>query len=146
MRWAFWRAAAPVVPPERIAVGNFALQAQLAGSSGQSMNVAGYIYSDDDERTLNARLDLYQAVIGRQRSRSEIPELEAKREQMVKGMMQARDILSDLEKRQENGDKLSSQEKLNLQNLSVNIAKVKDEIDKGDEAIREAKLKAGAGA
>lgn len=146
MRWAFWRAAAPVVPPERIAVGNFALQAQLAGSSGQSMNVAGYIYSDDDERTLNARLDLYQAVIGRQRSRSEIPELEAKREQMVKGLGQAREVLAEMEGRQLEGKSLSSQERMNMKNLAVNVAKMTEEIDKGGEAIVEAKRKAGIGA
>lgn len=131
--------------PERIAIGNFNLSAQLAGSSGKSMTVAGYIYSDDDEAALNARLDLYQNVIERQRIRSEIPELEAKREQMLKGMEQARDILTDLEKRQQNGERLSSQERMNIQNMSVNIAKVKDEIDKGEIAIREAKLKAGVG-
>lgn len=129
----------------RVALGNFNLTAQLAGGSGKTMTVAGYIYSDDDEAALNARLDLYQRVIDRQRTIAEIPELEAKREQMVKGMMQAREILTDLENRQKNGEKLSSQERMNLQNMSVNIQKVTEEIDKGEVAIREAKLKAGVG-
>lgn len=130
---------------DRVALGNFSINAQMAGSSGKSMQVAGYIYSDDNEDTLNARLDLYGRVIERQRIRSEIPELEAKREQMVKGMEQAREIMADLEKRQQGGESLSSQDRLNLRNMGVNIAKVKDEIDKGDEAIKEAKLKAGVG-
>lgn len=130
----------------RVAVGNFQLTAQLAGGSGKSMVMSGYLYSDDDEAALNARLDLYNKVMERQRTISEIPELEAKREQMLKGMMQARDILTDLETRQKNGEKLSSQERMNLQNMAVNIAKVNEEIEKGDVAIREAKLKAGVGA
>lgn len=129
----------------RVALGNFNLTAQLAGGSGKTMTVAGYIYSDDDEAALNARLDLYQRVIDRQRTIAEIPELEAKREQMVKGMDQAREIMAELEERQKNGAALSSQERLNLRNMGVNIAKVKEEIDKGEVAIREAKAKAGVG-
>lgn len=130
---------------QHVAIGNFNLTAQLAGGSGKSMTIAGYLYLDDNESEINARLDLYQRVIDRQRTIAEIPELEAKREQMVKGMTQARDIMTDLETRQKNGEKLSSQERMNLQNMGVNIAKVKEEIDKGEVAIREAKLKAGVG-
>lgn len=143
MRW--FRRARPA-PAERIAIGNFNISAQLAGSSGRSMTVAGYVYSDDDKDALNARLDMYQEVIERQRLRSEIPELEAKRDQMFKGMMQAREVLDEMEKRARDGGTLSSQERMNMKNMAVNIAKVKEEIDKGEEAIIEAKLKAGVGA
>ena len=127
----------------RIALGNFNLNAQLPNQ--RTVSVAGYIYSDDDKKSLDARLDLYQEVIERQRIRCEIPELEAKRDQMLKGMEQARVILADLEERQKKGENLSSQERLNIRNMQTNIAKVKEELDKGDAAIVEAKRKAGVG-
>lgn len=128
----------------RIALGNFSLNAQLAGASGRTIQVAGYIYSDDNEGALNERLDLYQRVIERQRLRCEIPELEAKKEQMLKHLEQARAVMADLEEKQK-GVGLSSQERLNLKNMSVSIGKVNEEIEKGEQAIREARLKAGVG-
>jgi chromosome segregation ATPase len=133
-------------PLQREAIGNFSLTAQLAGSSGRSMQVAGYIYSDDDETELNARLDMYQRVVERQRIRSEIPELEAKREQMLNGINQAREVLSQLEDRRNKGDQLSSNERMQITNMSQSIKKMLEEVDKGTEAIEEAKKKAGVGA
>ena len=143
--WPFKKPVPPAAPPAdgRIALGNFNLTAQLPNQ--RSVQVAGYIYSDDDKDSLDARLDLYQTVIERQRIRCEIPELEAAREQRVKGLEQAREILADLETRQKNGEKLSSQELLNIRNMRTNIGKAVEEIDKGAEAIKEAKRKAGVG-
>jgi hypothetical protein len=68
---------------------------------------------------------------------------------MVKGMMQAREVLTELEDKQKSGEQLSSQERLNIKNMRVNIGKVNEEIDKGTAAIAEAKRmvarRAGAG-
>lgn len=124
--------------------GNFNLTAQLAGSSGRTIAIAGYIYDGESKESLNDRLDILQEIIERQRSRAEIPELEAKREQMVKGLAQARDVLAELEEKQKSGS-ISSQERMNLRNIRTNIEKVSEEIDKGSEAIAEAKKKAGVG-
>lgn len=133
-----------VNPAQQAITGQFSLTAQLAGSSGRTMGVTGYIYDGESIQSLNDRLDMLQEVIERQRTRAEIPELEAKREQMIKGMHQAREVLADLEERAKTGS-LSSQERMNLKNMKVNIAKVTEEIDKGTEAIHEAKKKAGVG-
>lgn len=143
--WPFKKPIAPAAPEAdgRIALGNFNLSAQLPNQ--RSITVAGYVYSDDDEGALNARLDLYQTVIERQRIRCEIPELEAAREQRVKGLEQARAILTELEDRQKAGDRLSSQEQLNIRNMRTNIGKAVEDIDKGAVAIAEAKRKAGVG-
>lgn len=130
-------------PLQPLAQGNFTLQAALAGQSGRSIAVQAYIFDGESKESLDARIDLLQEVIERQRSRCEIPELEARREQMVKGLEQARDVLTELETRRNNGERLSSQELLNVQNMRVNIKKVSEEIDKGEEAILEAKRKAG---
>ena len=135
--WPFKRDAAD----GRIALGNFNLTAQLPNQ--RSIQVAGYIYSDDDKHVLEARLDLYQEVIERQRLRCEIPELEAKREEMLNGMRQAREVLTDLETRHKNGERLSSQELMTVNNMRTNIKKANEEIEKGSIAIAEAKKKSG---
>lgn len=140
--WPFTRPPAPN-PAQSVITGNFELTAQLAGSSGKAMRVSGYIYDGESIESVNARLDLLQEAIDRQRTRSEIPELEAKREQMVRGMEQARDVLAEMEGKQKRGESLSSQERLNMRNLSTSIAKANEEIIKGAEAIADAKLKAG---
>ena len=134
----------PDNPAQRAITGNFNLTAQLAGASGRSIAIAGYIYDGESKESLEARLDILQEVIERQRLRCEIPELEAKREQMIKGLSQAREIMAELEEKQKRGD-LSSQERLNLRNMRTNIGKVNEEIQKGEEAIAEAKKKAGVG-
>lgn len=141
----FWPFKREAHPDGRIAIGNFNVQASLAGSSGRSIQMAGYIYSDDDRDALNARLDLYQEVIERQRLRSEIPELEAKREQMLKGIEQARRVLTELEAKQQKGEQMSSQERMNIGNMRQSIKGMLEEVDKGTEAIAEAKRKAGVG-
>lgn len=122
--------------------GNFNLTAQLAGSSGRTMQIAGYIYDGESKDSLEARIDLLQEIVERQRTRCEIPELEAKREQIIMGMKQATEIMADLEQKREKGT-LSSQERLNLRNLGTNIENAKKELDKGTQAILEAKKKAG---
>lgn len=141
----FWPFKKDAADDGRIALGNFSLTAQLAGSSGRSMQIAGYIYSDDDKDALNARLDMYQEVIERQRIRSEIPELEAKREQMIKSISQATDVLDELKTKRDAGTSLTSQERMQITNMSQSIAKMNEEVDKGTEAIKEARLKAGVG-
>jgi chromosome segregation ATPase len=139
----FWPFKKDANADGRIALGNFNLGAQLPNQ--RTITVAGYIYSDDDAQALNARLDLYQEVIERQRLRCEIPELEAKREQMLKGIEQAKEVLEDLRDRQSKGETLTSVQKQQINNMSVTIKKMLEEVDKGTEAIKEARLKAGVG-
>lgn len=131
--------------PLREAIGNFRLSAQLAGSSGKVMEVSGYIYSDDDHAALNARVDLYQTVMERQRARCEIPELEAKLEQMLNGVEQANEHLAALKKKRDTGENLSSQERMQIGNMSVSIQGMLKEAEKGRKAIAEKKVLAGLG-
>ena len=140
MRFWFRRKTAPSVG---VPMANFTLQAQLAGQSGRTMGIQGVIYEGESIESLNARLDALQAVIERQRTRCEIPELEARRDQMVKGMEQAREVLTELENRMKDGGTLSSQERANVNTMRVNIKKVSEEIKRGEEAIGEARRKAG---
>lgn len=138
----FWPFKKPVVPEDgRIALGNFSLTAQLPNQ--RTIQVAGYIYSDDDRDALNQRLDLYQESIERQRERCEIPELEAARDQKIIVLGQMRDVLADLEGKQSAGDRLSSQDQMTIKNLRVNLGKAKEDIKEGTRKIAERKLKTG---
>lgn len=141
--WSFKRKATN--PAQQAITGQFVINAQLAGSSGKSMSFTGYVYDGESKESVEGRVDILQEIIERQRIRSEIPELEAAREQRINGMKQAADVLADLEGRQQNGGSLTSQERLSLSNLRVNIKKANEDIEKGDVAIKEAKLKAGVG-
>lgn len=132
-------------PAAQAITGQIVLSATLGSQSGRTMQVSFYAYDGESRESLEARTDLFQEIIERQLVRSEIPVLEATREQRLKGLEQAREVLAELEERQKNGQQLSSQERLNLKNMRVNIAKAQADIDKGTEAIREAKLKAGVG-
>lgn len=127
---------------DKAILGNFTLTAQLP--NGRSMNVAGYMYEGESLESLNGRLDLMQEAIERQRHRCEIPELEARREQMVQQLDSVRSIIAELEEKQR-GAHLSSQEKLNLNTMRENIRKINGDIEKGGVAIAEAKKKAGVG-
>ena len=120
---------------QRLAVGNFQLQSQLANQSGQGLAISGYIYSDDDEKTLNARLDLYKRVIDRQQKISEIPLLEAKLSGMRDALAQNQQMLLDISEKTKRGDKVASQEKMNAKNLEVSIKHVLHQIELGEQAI-----------
>lgn len=141
--WPFKKASPN--PAQQAITGQFTINAQLAGSSGRAMSFVGYVYDGESKESVEQRIDILQEIIERQRVRSEIPELEAKREQMLKGMEQARQVLAELEDRQKTGDKLSSQDQMTIKNMRVNIGKVNEEIEKGAEAIKEAKRRAGVG-
>ena len=89
-------------------------------------------------------MDLLHDVLDRQRVRSEIPELEAKRDQIITALGQMKDVMAQLEKKQNaEGKKLTSQEKLTLENMQRSIVKAQEDIEKGEKAISDAKIKAG---
>ncbi len=136
--WPFGKKAAFPVQ-----VGTFQLSAELANKRGIGCSIS--VLQGDDLGAINAKLDLAQEAIERQRTRCEIPELEAAREQRINGLEQARQVLAELAEKQQNGEKLSSQEQMTLRNLGVNIEKAKEDIEKGEKAIVEAKRKAGVG-
>lgn len=133
---------APALPLGASAIGNFNLTAQLGDSTGRTMQMAGYIYADESKEQLEYRIDVMQEIMERQKTRAEIPLLEARREQIITGMKQARDVMAELEEKNRTGT-LSSQERLNLRNLATNIEGANKELEKGTAAIIEAKRKAG---
>ena len=121
-------------------IGNFNLAAELPNK--RSISVAGYLYEGEDVRSVNDRLDLCQEAIERQRLRCEIPELEVAREQRITAMKQMKEVLDELAGKQQAG-RISSQERMTLKNMQVNLKKGAEDIDKGEIAIADAKRKAG---
>lgn len=126
-----------------VQTGTFQLSAELPNKRGIGCSIS--VLQGETLEDINAKLDLAQAAIERQRTRCEIPELEAARDQRLKALEQARAVLSDLESRQRNGEKLSSNDLMTIRNLRTNIEKAKEDIEKGDAAIVEAKHKASVG-
>ena len=123
-------------------IGNFNIAAELPNK--RSISVAGYLYEGETIESVNDRLDLCQESIERQRLRCEIPELEVAREQRITAMKQMMEVIDELAVKQQAG-KISSQERMTLKNMQVNVKKVSEDIDKGDSAIKDAKRRAGVG-
>ena len=121
--------------------GQVTLGAQLP--NGRSISVISYIYDGEPQESINARWDLLQEAIERQRIRCEIPELEAKREQMIGGLKQLRQVLNDLEAKKREKGNLTSNEEMAVKNHATQIDRMSEEIDKGAAAIADAKKKAG---
>jgi hypothetical protein len=131
----------PIGTGDKAIIGNFNLQAQLPNS--RSISIAGYIYDGEVLQSVNERLDMLQDAIERQKLRCEIPELEVAREQRVTALRQMKEHMEGIEAKERDGRKLTSQERMTLQNMSVNMKKVNEDIEKGDIAIADAKRKAG---
>ena len=121
-----------------LVTGNFTINAQLP--MGKSITVSGYLYEGESVESVNNRVNLFHDIVDFQRTRAEIPELEAKKDQMVVQLGQMKDVLAELEVKKVNG-KLSSQDKQMLINMANSITKVTEEIAKGEKAIAEAKAK-----
>lgn len=121
--------------------GNFTIQATMP--MGKTITVSGYIYAHNTPESVNKQVDFLHDVIDRQRTRSEIPELEAKMDQRYNAIRDMRDHLANLKEKQTNTGKLSSAEKKMIDDMSTSIAKVSTDIDKGMIAIQEAKRKTG---
>ena len=126
-----------------LVTGNFSIQATMP--NGKTINVSGYLYEGESVESVNTRVNLFHDIVDHQRTRSEIPELEARRDQGINALKDMKNVLENLEAKQKNGAKLTSQEKLTIQNLGTNIVRVSEDIEKGELAISEAKKKVGLG-
>lgn len=117
--------------------GNFQLQAQLP--NGKQLSVQTFILAGEGPEQVNARLDMFNAVIDRLRRKEEIPQLEAVLDQKVKALGQAKDHLAGMENKREVQGKLNSKETLDVQNMNVSIQRLIEDIDKGRAEIEQRK-------
>lgn len=137
---------------ERVS-GTFTLTAQMP--QGKNLSIVGYILASDSKEKINEQLDQAHDLIDRQRTRSEIPELEVKLDRSFEALRNHKDHLEGLVKAREaivqskaNGEKLSSTRKKQLDdsqvaidNVRTTIVKIQEDIDKGLVAVESAKKK-----
>lgn len=121
--------------PDRYAIGNFQIQAQLASGAGQGISVSGYLYSDDSEDEINARLDKYYRVMARQQKISEIPMLEAKVQGLKDALGQLQTMEKEFNQKQQGNVRVPSAEKMKIQNSLVNMKHYVEQIALGEDKI-----------
>ena len=128
-------------PASQAITGNFSLTAQLP--HGKTFTVSGYIYDSESVESLNARVDALHDVTDRQRTRAEIPELEAKLDGTVSQLDGLKAHYITLGARKDSGAKLTGQEKQQLEVMDTNVKHLTEQIAKGRDAIAAAKSKVG---
>ena len=116
-----------------LTTGNFTIQAQMA--NGKTITVSGYVYSNQGIGEINKQVDLLHDVFDRQRTRSEIPELEAKMEQRFRALSDMRDAMTELSGK----EKTTPAERKMVAQMAINIDKINADIEKGKAAIIVAK-------
>lgn len=122
--------------------GNFQIGANLP--NGKTLSISGYIYDGESRESLDARLDVLGAVVDRQRTIAEIPELELKHAAGIARLDEMRaHYAALLQKKDKAAKTLSSQEKSALDVMDINVGHQLKEIEKGRVAIEEAKRKVG---
>ena len=118
--------------------GSFTMSAQMP--NGKSLTFSGYILQGEVLADINEKLDVASAVVERQRLASEIPVLEKTMEQQTKARGQVEAIIGELSGK----EKLTSQEKQQLNTMRVNLKSIDDDIRKGEVAISDARRQLAA--
>lgn len=132
--------------------GNFQCQMQL--SQQRTLSVTGYFFSDDTSEKRNQRLDEAQDALDRQFIRCDMVNKEAQVKAIMAEVERFRDTLDQLNAKgsstaaaglsaEKQGKKLSSQERLTLQNGQQTIKKQLEYVDSLRAAIREGRAKLG---
>lgn len=135
---------APVKPPDAATVlGNFQLNYQLA--DGRTMQVSGYMLSDDTMDSLNKRVEMCHGVVEIHRLRCEILHWEKTKEAAQKQIEDCTAVLKDLQAKQRRREgKLTSQEQQTLTNMPASIAKLYENIPKMEQVMEETRRKIAA--
>jgi len=120
-----------------LTTGNFTIQATMP--NGKSIIMSGYIYSHNTSEEISKQIDIYHDVVDRQRTKAEIPELQAKLEQKIRNLHQLKDSMTNLKSKKLNGGKLSSAENKMIADLATNVVVIEKDIDDGRDAIEAAK-------
>lgn len=134
---------------DRVVIGSF--QARLQLTQTRELLMSGHIYSDDDPKDVNLRLDAFQDALDRQGVRCDIVNKEAQLVAQREGLRDLEFRIKELEmaaasKGRDNGlghkgKGLTSQDNLNLKNYHANIRQIKHNIESLEAAVRAAKAK-----
>jgi hypothetical protein len=131
--------------------GQFSFTVKLDQSNDKSFNITGFVYAGDDVEAGNARIDMIDALVSRQITRSSIPVMEADLEQRLKAMDHYIDHLKGLQAQREEFSKTSKPTSLQrkqfgestqiIEQSSTNIEAMKKDIETRRAAIQSAKAK-----
>ena len=117
-------------------LGNF--QINLPGPNGASMSVSGYLYADESQESLDARMDTLRESLMRQQQALEIPVLEERLTQLERTKTQIMEAYADLLEKQKR-KALPSAEASHLKNYPTQIKHIDEEIEKGKVKIASVK-------
>lgn len=120
-----------------LVTGTFTFNAQLP--NGKTLSMSGYLAQGEDRESINLKMDTCAQAIDRQRLIAEVPELEAKLQQMEDALEQMTVIMMSVESSQKKGAKLTSAQKTQMDAFAVNIPKVKKDIERGQAAVAHAR-------
>lgn len=120
-----------------LTTGNFTIQAEMP--NGKTITMSGYIYSHNTKEDISKQIDVYHDVVDRQRLKAEIPVLEAKLEQKITHLHDITDALTKLRDKRNSGQKTSAAEVKMIQELSSNLTMCERDVEKGREALKEAR-------
>lgn len=127
---------------KRTISGSFDITLNLTQSRGIKMS--GYVYSDDTQKQINARIDVYQDALDRQAIRVDI---QSKESQIAMHRINVDTIgeMSDaLIAKKSSGKKLTSTETMNLGNMPAQLASAKQQIESLEAAIAAGRAKLAA--
>lgn len=133
----------PLETAAQAITGQFTLQAQLP--QGKSFSVTGYVYDGESKQSLNQRIDLLHDVLDRQRTRAEIPEIEAKVNQTIEQLKGNRIAYALMLDKRDNGLKLTQQEKEALRVMDVNNKAYEERIAEGRQRVEEMRAEIAQG-
>ena len=126
-----------------LVTGNFNLTATMP--NGKTLAISGYLYEGESVESITQRISLCQDVADFQRTKAEIPELEAVYETNLKRLDEIRAHYALLGQKKDGGSKLTSQEKQALDAMDLNVELHMKELAKGEAAIAKARATVAAG-
>lgn len=133
--------------------GQFSFSVKLDQSNDKTLNITGFLYAGDTLEECQERIDMFDALVSRQTTRSSIPLMEADLEQRLKhlegyikhvqGLQEQRDVLKGKPRTQ-----WSSTEKKQFQDsqevidkYATSLQAMQDDIENRRKAIANAKEK-----
>lgn len=108
-------------------LGNFSIT--LPAPNGAQLSVSGYVYADESEESLNARMDVCREALRRQQDILERPLLEEKLAMYERTEAQIEKAYLDLLE-QAKRKTLPSAQKQHLDNYPVQLKQIRDEMAK----------------
>ncbi len=125
-----------VASTPRHATGQFTLGLQI--TQQRSIQMVGYVYSDDNLAAVNARVDQFQAVLDRQFIKADIVTKRAQIASHVQNLTLFKQGYDNLLGKQTRGKKLTSQELQGLANYEPGVKQATEAIESLRAAIAEA--------